>query len=69
MFIHDDRDPLPVELSPFIGSLTCEISDAFGQEARCIAFVGLGAKSYCMKIQVPGEDKGVNLTNARSDSV
>ena len=74
IFLHDDNEKLPLEIAPFIGCLTCEITEAFGVNARCVGFVGLGAKSYSLKIQVQGKSgyeyvikhKGVNLTGAKS---
>ena len=68
-FIEKECDP-KIEIGSFLGDLTDEVTDKYGEGAKCIKFVSLGAKNYAYVIEKSNGEikteykcKGISLTS------
>lgn len=62
IFVLREGDKMP-PIGSYLGDLTNEISDAYGNDARGVNFVSTGPKSYALQIERPGPDGEMELIN------
>ena len=74
-FIEKECDP-KIKIGSLLGDLTDEVTDKYGEGAKCIKFVSLGAKNYAYVIEKSNGEikteykcKGISLTGKTKDIV